>query len=148
MEHSGQECIKRAGISLSIMSDLPEEHILLIFPKICVNIDGLYVVTCSRLDCIDTTIVKLVNWKGAMKLLENENKQKFVDMYENSNNKNDDNNLIGDQVSVSEQVKDRNSYRYKKPKIFINQTLYRNYRILYGEVKKLVREGLIDLVWV
>ena len=69
-------------------------------------------------------------------------------MYENSNNKNDDNNLIGDQVSVSEQVKDRNSYRYKKLKIFINQTLHRNYRILYGEVKKLAREGLIDLVWV
>ena len=148
MEHSGQECIKRAAISLSIMSDLPEEHILLIFSKTGVNIDGLYIVTCSRVDCIDRTIVKLVNWKSAMKLLENENKLKFVDMYENSNNKNDDNNLIGDQVSVSEQVKDRNSYGYKKPKIFINQTLYHNYRILYGEVKKLAREGLIDLVWV
>lgn len=148
MEHSEQEWIKGAGISLSIMSDLPEEHILLIFSKTGVNIDGLYIVTCSRVDCIDRTIVKLVNWKSAMKLLENENKLKFVDMYENSNNKNDDNNLIGDQVSVSEQVKDRNSYGYKKPKIFINQTLYHNYRILYGEVKKLAREGLIDLVWV
>lgn len=96
MEHSEQEWIKGAGISLSIMSDLPEEHILLIFSKTGVNIDGLYIVTCSRIDCIDRTIVKLVNWKSAMKLLENENKLKFVDMYENSNQKNDDNNLIGD----------------------------------------------------
>ena len=41
-----------------------------------------------------------------MKLLENKNKRKYVDLYENSSEENDDSNLRGDQASVSEQLKD------------------------------------------
>ena len=65
-------------------------------------------------------------------------------MYENSNKESDDNNHSGDQVSLFDQVKDRKSYGYKKSKIFLNQSLCRNYRMFYDEVKKLAREGLID----
>lgn len=39
--------------------------------------------------------------------MENKTKLKYVDMYENSIEDNDNNNLCSDLVSVSEQVKNR-----------------------------------------
>ena len=55
-------------------------------------------------------------------------------MYENSSEENDGTNLCGDHLSVSDQIKDRQNFDYKKPKMFLNQSLYHYYRILYGMV--------------
>ena len=54
-----RECIEIAGIPPKITNDLLEEHILLIFSKIGVNIDELDIVACHRLGFTDRTIVKL-----------------------------------------------------------------------------------------
>ena len=83
-----------------------------------------------------------------MKLLENKNKLKYVDLYENSSEENYNNNLSSDQVGVSEQVKDRENFSNKKPKLFFNQSLCPYYRMLYGRVKELAREGLVDSFWI
>ena len=58
-----------------------------------------------------------------MKLLENKNKLKYVDIYENSSEENYNKNGSTDQVSVSEQVKDRKNFSNKKKKLFLNQSL-------------------------
>ena len=55
-----------------------------------------------------------------MKLLENKNKLKYVDLYENSSEENYNKNQSSDQVSVSELVKDRKNFRNKKPKLSLN----------------------------
>ena len=68
-------------------------------------------------------------------------------MYENSSKENDDNNLSGKQASVSEQVRERVMI-IKKTKIFLNQNLCSYYRMLYGKVKELAKEGLIDSFWI
>ena len=43
--------------------------------------------------------------------------------------------MKSDQVSVSDQVKDRKNFSNKRPKLFLNQSLCPYYRILYGRVK-------------
>ena len=48
-----------------------------------------------------------------MKLLENKNKLKCIDLYENYSEENYNNNLSSDQVGVSEQVKDRENFSNK-----------------------------------
>ena len=68
---SREECIEIAGIPPSITNDLLEGHVLLIFSKNGVNIDELDIVACHRLASTDRTIVKLLNRKDAVKLLEN-----------------------------------------------------------------------------
>ena len=78
-QYSRQECIEIARITLSITNDLLEEHVLLILSKIVVSIDELDIVACHRLGSTDRTIVKLLNSKDAVKLLENKNKLKYVD---------------------------------------------------------------------
>ena len=96
-----------AGILVSIMNDLLEEHILLIFSKTGISINELDIVACHRHGSTDRTIVKLLNWKDAVKLLENKNKMKYVDLYENSSKENYNSNICSDRFCVSEQVKDR-----------------------------------------
>ena len=65
-------------------------------------------VACHRVGSTDRIIVKLLKGKDAMKLLENKNG--------NSSEGNDDYNLCGDHVSVSEQVKDRKNFGCKNSK--------------------------------
>ena len=130
------------------MNNLLEEHVLLIFSKIGVSIDELDIVACHRLGSTDRTIIKLLNRKHAVKLLENKNKLKYVDFYENSSEENCNKNLSSDQVSVSEQVKDRKNFSIKKLKLFLNQSLCPYYRLLYGRVKELARDDLIDSFWI
>ena len=74
-QHSPREFIEITGIPPSITNNLLEEHVLLIL-KIGVNIDDLDIAACHRLGCTDRTIVKLLNRKDAVKLLENKNKLK------------------------------------------------------------------------
>ena len=76
------------------------------------------------------------------------NKLKYVDLYENSSEENCNKNRSSDQVSVSEQVKDRKNFSNKKPELFLNQSLCPYYRMLYGRVKELAREGLVDSFWI
>ena len=137
------EYIKRAVILLTIINDRLEEHLLFTFSKIGVNIDKLD--TCHRLGSTDRTIVKLLNWKNAMKLLGNKNKLKYVDMYERSSKENNDKNFSSNQASVSKQVKDRKSYGYKKTKSLINESFCPYRGMLYVKIKELTREGLADL---
>ena len=68
---------------------------------------------------------------------------KYIDLYENSSEENDDNNLCGNKLSVSKHVKDRKNFGYKKTKIFLNQSFCPYYRMLYVSVKELARESLI-----
>ena len=83
-QYSWRECIEIAGIPLSITNDLLEGHVLLKYTKIDVSIDELDTVICHRLGSIDRTIVKLLNRKDAVELLENKDKLEYVDSYENS----------------------------------------------------------------
>ena len=87
-QYSWQECIDIAAIPLSIKNDLLEEHTLLIFSKTVVTIDEVDIVACHILDPTDRAIVKLLNRTDTVKLLENKNKLKYVDLYENSSNEN------------------------------------------------------------
>ena len=87
-QYSRRECIEIAGIPLSITNDLLEEHVLLIFSKIGVNIDELDIAACHRLGSTDRTIVKLLYRKDAVKLRKNKNKLKYLDLYENYNEEN------------------------------------------------------------
>ena len=79
-----------------------------------------------------------------MKLLENKNKLKYVDLRENSSEENHSKNLNSDKVSVSEQVTDRKIFSNKKTKLFLNQSFCSSYRMLYGRVKELAREKPMD----
>lgn len=117
-QYSWQECIKVARIPISLKNDLLEEHALLIISKIDVNFDELDIVACRSLGSTDKNIVKLLNRKDAVKLLENNNKLKYVDLYENSSEENYHKDLCSNQVIVSEQVKDGRNFSYKKPKLF------------------------------
>ena len=76
-------------------------------------------VAYHRLGSTDRTIVKLLNRKDAVKLLENKNKLKHVDLYENSNKENHNKNLSSNQFSVSKQSKDRKNFSNKKPELFV-----------------------------
>ena len=101
-----------------MQNDLLEEHALLIISKVDVNFDELDIVACRSLGSTDKNIVKLLNRKDAVKLLENNNKLKYVDLYENSSEENYHKDLFSNQVSVSEQVKDGKNFSYTKPKLF------------------------------
>ena len=78
--------------------------------KIVVNINKLDIAACHRLGSTDRTIVKFLNRKDAVKLLENKNKLKYVELYENSSDKNYYKNLSSNQVSVCKQVKGRKNF--------------------------------------
>ena len=112
-------------------------HISYIFKNRCQY--ELDIVVCDRLGSIDRTIVKLLNWKDAVKSLEN--KIKYVDLYINSSTENDDNNLCGHLICVSKQVRNLNikNQKYSEGRVC---------RMLHVRVKKLAREGLIDSFWI
>ena len=79
--------------------------------------------------------------------MENKNKLKYLNSYENSSKENYNKNLSSIKINVTEQVKDR-VLVIKKLKLFLNQSLCPYYRMLYGRVKELAREGLINLFWI
>ena len=83
------------------------------------------IVACHRLGQTCRVIVKLLNKKDAQNFLDEKRKLRSINLY-------DDNNI------------DTNIRR----KIFVNQSLYPYYRKLYGMVKDLNNEGLIDFFWI
>ena len=70
-QYSWRECIEIVRISSSVTNDLLEGHVLLIFSKIGVSIDELDIVASHRLGSTDRTIVKLLNRKDVVELVEN-----------------------------------------------------------------------------
>ena len=69
-------------------------------------------------------IVKLLSRKDAQNALEEKHKLRSINLYDET-------------INTS-----------SKRKIFVNQSLYPCYRKLYGMVKDLNNEGLIDSFWI
>ena len=67
-QYSQREYLKIAGIPLSITNNLLEQHVLLMFSKICVNIDELDIVACHRLGSTDRIIVKIFKSEGCFEI--------------------------------------------------------------------------------
>ena len=60
-QYSRLEFIEIASILSIITNDLYREHILLIFEKLDVVLEGMDIVTCHRLAKMNRVIVKLLN---------------------------------------------------------------------------------------
>ena len=106
------------------MNDLLEEHILLIFEKLGVALETMDIVACHRLGKTNRVMVKLLNCKDSQYILEKKYKLKNTALYNH------------------DESKSSNSM-----KIVINECLCPYYRKLYGLIKDLSNEGLIDSFW-
>ena len=82
------------------------------------------IVLCRRLGDSGRVIVKLLNRKDAQNVLKEKHKLRSINLYDDNTDTNN------------------------KRKIFINQSLCPYYRKLYGMVKDLNNEGLIDSFWI
>ena len=123
--YSRHEYIEVAGIPSSTTNDLLEEHVLLIFEKLDVTLEAMDIVASRRLGKTNRVIVKTFESQGFSTYLEKKYKLRNIALYnydesENSNSR----------------------------KIFINHSLCPYYRKLYGMVKYLSNEGLIDSFWI
>ena len=124
-QYSRRECIEIAGIPSSITNNLLEEHVLLIFEKFDVVLEAMDIVACHRLGKTNRVIVKLLNRKDSQYILEKKYKLRNIALYNHDESENSNSR-----------------------KIFINQSLCPYYRKLYGLVKDLSNEGLIDSFWI
>ena len=86
--------------------------------------EPMNLVACHRLGEMGRVIVKLLNRKDAQNVLKEKHKLRSINLYDDNTNTN------------------------KKRKIFINQSLCPYQRKLYGMVKYLNNEGLIDSFWI
>ena len=109
-----------ARLPNSITNNLLEEHVILIFEKLGVIME----VACHRLGETGRVIVKLLNRKDDQIVLEEKHKLRSINLYDDNTDTNN------------------------KRKIFINQRLCPWYRKLYGMVKDLNNESLIDSFWI
>ena len=123
-QYSRCECIETVGVPNSITNDLLEEHVVLIFEKLGVVMEPMNIVAYHRLGEIGRVIVKLLNRKDAQNVLKEKDKLGSINLY------------------------DDNADTNNKRKIFINQNLCPQNRKLYGMVKDLNNEGLIDSFWI
>ena len=123
-QYSRCECIETVGVPNSITNDLLEEHVVLIFEKLGVVMEPMNIVAYHRLGEIGRVIVKLLNRKDAQNVLKEKDKLGSINLY------------------------DDNADTNNKRKIFINQSLCPYYRKLYGMVKDLNNEVLIDSFWI
>ena len=124
-QYSRRECIEIVGIPSSITNDLLEEHVLLIFEKLGVVLETMDIVACHWLEKTNRVIVKLLNHKGSQYILEKKHKLRNIVFYNHDESENSNSR-----------------------KIFINQTLCPYNRRLYGLVKDLSNESLIDSFWI
>ena len=86
--------------------------------------EPMNLVACHRLGEMGRVIVKLLNRKDAQKVLKEKHKLRSINLYDDNTDTN------------------------KKRKIFINQSLCTYQRKLYGMVKYLNNECLIDSFWI
>ena len=121
-QYSRRECIEIAGISSWITKDLLGKPVLLIFEKLAVVLEAMDIVACHRLRKTKRVFVKPLNRKDSQDILEEKYKLRNIVLYNHDESKNN-----------------------RRRKIFINQSLY--YRKLYGSVKDLNNESLIDSFW-
>ena len=124
-QYSRPECIKVIGIPSSITKDLLEEHVLLIFEKLGVVLETMNIVACHWLEKTNRVIIKLLNCKDSQYILEKKHKLRNIAFYNHEKSENSNSR-----------------------KIFINQTLCQYYRRLYGLVKDMNNESLIDSFWI
>ena len=87
--------------------------------------EAMDIVACHRLGKTGRDIVKLLNRREAQNVLEEKHRLRSINLYDDADT--DTNN---------------------KRKIFINQSLCPYYKKLYGMVKDLNNEGLIDSFWI
>ena len=123
-QYSRRECIEITGIPNSIANDLLAERVILIFERLGLVMEQIDIVVCHRLGETGRVIVKLLNRKDAQNVLKEKHKLRSINLYDDSTDTNN------------------------KRKIFINQSLCPYYRKLYGIVKNLNNEGLIDSFWI
>ena len=123
-QYSCHECIEIADIPSSITNELLEEHVLLIFKKLDDVLEAMNIVACHRLGKTNR-VVKLLNRKDFQNILEKKYKLRNIALYNHDESENSNSR-----------------------KIFINQSLCPYYRKLYGLVKDLSNEGLIDSFWI
>ena len=123
-QYSRRECTEITGVPNSITNDLLEEHVYLIFEKLGVVMEPMDIVACHRQRETGRVIVKLLNRKDAQNVLKEKHKLRSINLYDDNTDTNN------------------------KRKIFINQSLCPYYRKLYGMVKDLNNEGLIDSFWI
>ena len=123
-QYSHRECIEIAGVLNSITNDLLKEHVIVIFEKLGVVMEPMDIVVFHRLGESGRVLVKLLNRKDAQNVLKEKNKLRSINLYDDNTDTNN------------------------KRKIFINQSLCPYYRKLYGMVKDLNNEGLIDSFWI
>lgn len=117
-----RECIDIEGILNSIIKDSLKKYALLIFESFCVVLEAMDIVACHRLRKTKRVFVKPLNRKDSQDILEEKYKLRNIVLYNHDESKNN-----------------------RRRKIFINQSLY--YRKLYGSVKDLNNESLIDSFW-
>ena len=86
--------------------------------------EAMGILACHRLGKTGSVIVKLLNRKCIQNVLNKKPKLRSINLYDNNTN------------------------TTNKRKIFINQSLWLYYRKLYGMVKDLNNEGLIDSFWI
>ena len=103
-QYSHQEYIEIAGVPNSITNNLLEEHNILIFKKLGVVMEPMDIVACHRLGESGRVIVNLLNWKDAQNVLKEKHKSRSINLYDDNTDTNN------------------------KRKIFINQSLWPNYR--------------------
>ena len=123
-QYSRRECIEITGIPNSIANDLLAERVILIFERLGLVMEQIDIVVCHRLGETGRVIVKLLNRKDAQNVLKEKHKLRSINLYDDNTDTNN------------------------KRKIFINQSLCPYYRKLYGMVKDLNNEGLIDSFWI
>ena len=103
-QYSHQEYIEIAGVPNSITNNLLEEHNILIFKKLGVVMEPMDIIACHRLGETGRVIVKLLNRKDAQNVLKEKHKSRSINIYDDNTDTNN------------------------KRKIFINQSLWPNYR--------------------
>ena len=67
---SRRECIEIAGTPSSITNGLLGEHVILIFEKLAVVMEAMYIVACHRLGETGRVIFKLLNRKDVQNVLK------------------------------------------------------------------------------
>ena len=139
-QQSRPECIELAAMPPRITNDFLEEHVPLIFSKVGVNIDKRDIAACQRLDSTDRTIAKLLDWKNAVKLLE----KKPTEICRKTIRR----------IIVTARLVYLNRLRIERIAVIENLSILKPeplsllYRMLYGRVKKMAREGWIDSFWI
>ena len=145
------------------------EHVILIFEKLGVLMEAMDIVACHRLGETGRVIAKLLNRKDAQNVLEEKHKLRSINLYDggNTDTKNKRKIFINQSLCRSsrpevfckevfleisqnsqENTSARDSFLIKLHASGGCFCLCSYYRKLYGMMKDLNNEGLIDSFWI